>query len=275
MSIVISVIFTVLGGMAAGGIGYLATMVGLREKRKDRHLEEHKNNLKAVSKALDQIWADVWMFVYGADNLKLPKSPFGNEKWVGQIEIKKEAIAMNLPASLSEYSQVIQVGINSALYDDIPAHFQKLSILLQETEQEVSKNGTQILSSLNSLSDIIYKKLEDSDFDFPYNDGNKTVYEKFHDLKNGVYETDYAGSIFNMVLGEDEDNWPNKLRWLKTNNVYDKLKELAEEVGKEFGGNLNKLRDLHDQLFHDIEETKNEIERIDLTTRLKGRCRYL
>ena len=75
MSVITSVVFTVLGGLVAGGVGYFATMVSLREQRKQRHLEDHKNNLKAVSKALDQIWEDIWPFVYGADYLKLPKSP--------------------------------------------------------------------------------------------------------------------------------------------------------------------------------------------------------
>ena len=145
---------------------------------------------------------------------------------------------------------------------------------MQKTEGEVRNNGTQILSLLNSLSEIIYKKLENSDFDFPL-DGNKTVTRKFIDLKNSALESDYAGSIFNIVFGEDEDNWPNKLRLLESNNIYDKFKQFAEEVKIDYGKNLDKLQELHDQISDDIEETKREIERINLTTRLKGRCRYL
>ena len=272
---IITVIFTIVGGLVAGGIGYFATLLDLRAKRKEKHLEDHKNNLNTVSKALDRVWTDVWISVYGADNLKLPRSPFGNYKWIKGIEIEKVPVEMNLPASLSEYSKPIQLGINSALYEDIPAHFTELSRLLQKTEEEVRNNGTQILSLLNSLSEIIYKKLENSDFDFPYWDGNKTVTKKFIDLKNSVLESDYAGSIFNIVFGEDEDNWPNKLRWLESNSIYDKFKQFAQEVKIDYGKNLDKLQELHDQISYDIEETKREIERINLTTRLKGGCRYL
>jgi hypothetical protein len=85
MSFIISAIFAVLGGLAAGEVGYFATTVGLREQRKQRHLEEHKTNLKAVSEVLDKVFREVWMFVYGTDNLKIPKSPFGNERRVSSI----------------------------------------------------------------------------------------------------------------------------------------------------------------------------------------------
>lgn len=52
MNIIESTFFTILGGLVEGGVGYLATMAGLREKRRDRRLEEHKSNLKVVKKPL-------------------------------------------------------------------------------------------------------------------------------------------------------------------------------------------------------------------------------
>ncbi len=58
-------------------------------------------------------------------------------------------------------------------------------------------------------------------------------------------------------------------------NIYDKFKQFAEEVKIDYGKNLDKLQELHDKISYDIEETKKEIERINLTTILKGRCRYL
>ena len=116
MSIITSVIFTVIGGLVAGGVGYFATIVSLREQRKQKHLEEHKNNLNAVSKALDQIWGEVWPFGYGADKLKLPRPLFGNAKWVANLEIKKVPIAMELSNPFSDENRTIQVGIDPILY---------------------------------------------------------------------------------------------------------------------------------------------------------------
>jgi hypothetical protein len=275
MSLIISVIFTIIGGLVAGGVGYFATIVSLRERRKQRHLEDHKNNLKAVSKALDQIWSEVWPFVFGAEDLKLSRPPFGNTKWVTNLEIKKVPIAMELPNPFSGDNRTIQLGIDPILYDDIVAHFSALYQYLDKTEQEVKETGSKILKLLNLLSTHIYEKLESSNIDFPYWDGNKTISKKFTDLKNEVIETDYAGDIFLMVIGEDEDNWPNKVRWLKSNNVYGEIRRLGEEIGNEFGNDLNKLRDLHDLTFQHINGTKEEINKIELTTRLKGRCRYL
>ena len=277
MSSITSAIFTIIGGLIAGGIGYTATIVSIREHRKERHLEEHKNNLKNISKALDRIFEEVWIFVGGADLLKVPRPPFGNEKWVANVEIKKVSFIMDMPGSFSGDSRTVplQVGINNELYDDINAHFQLLDKLLRETEQEVKKNGKRLLELLNSLSSLTYKKMGESDINFPYWDGSKTVLKKFSDLKVDVIEQDYAGSIFLMVVGEDEDNWPNKVRWLRNNNVYDELKRLSGEIKKEFGDNLDQLLGLRGKLVQLINETKEEINRVELTTRLKGRCRYL
>lgn len=96
MSLIVSVIFTIIGGLVAGGVGYFATIVSLKEQRKERHLGGHKTNLKAVSKALDQVFAEAWIFVSGSDQLKLPKPQFGNEKSIAHIEIKNEPIAMDI-----------------------------------------------------------------------------------------------------------------------------------------------------------------------------------
>ncbi|MCL4339969.1 MAG: hypothetical protein JRN37_00580 [Nitrososphaerota archaeon] len=275
MSVITSVVFTVIGGLVAGGVGYFATIVSLREQRKQRHLEDHKNNLSAVSKAIDQISSEVWPFVYGAENLKLPKSPFGNEKRVQNIQIKSEPIAMELTDPYSSDNRIIQVGINRILYDDIQVHFPELHKSLEKTELAVNESGKQILILLNSLSANIYEKLSSSDIDFPYWDGNKTVLKKFTDLKNEVIEMDYAGNIFLIVIGEDEDNWPNKIRWLKNNNIYNEIKRLGEGIRNEFGGELNQLLELRDRIFQHINEAKEEINRIELTTKLKGRCKYL
>ena len=275
MSVITSVVFTVIGGLVAGGVGYFATIVSLREQRKQRHLEDHKNNLSAVSKAIDQISSEVWPFVYGAENLKLPKSPFGNEKRVQNIQIKSEPIAMELTDPYSSDNRIIQVGINRILYDDIQVHFPELHKSLEKTELAVNESGKQILILLNSLSANIYEKLSSSDIDFPYWDGNKTVLKKFTDLKNEVIEMDYAGNIFLIVIGEDEDNWPNKIRWLKNNNIYNEIKRLGEGIRNEFGGELNQLLELRDRIFQHINEAKEEINRIEHTTKLKGRCKYL
>ncbi|MCL4480852.1 MAG: hypothetical protein M1113_05145, partial [Candidatus Thermoplasmatota archaeon] len=105
--------------------------------------------------------------------------------------------------------------------------------------------------------------------------GNKTELKKFSELRNEAIEWDYAGSIFLMVIGEDEDNWPSKVGWLKNNNIYVELKEMADKVKLQFGNQLNQLIALHDRLLKLIDESKNEIEELQLITRLKGKCSYL
>lgn len=276
ISLIESAAFTVLGGLVAGGVGYLAMIVSLREQRRQRHLEEHKSNLKAVGEALDQIFGEVWVFVYGADNLKLPRPPFGNEKRVPNIQIRNEPIALDISNPFSGDGQAIQVGIDTTLFDDVRAHFPELSKMLEETEREVKENGILILKILNSLSEKIYERLEKSDIEFPNLVG--TVPEtnvKFSQLNNEAIDSDYAGSVFLMVIGEDEDNWPNKVRYLKSNGLYDKLKGLSNEIKISSRNDVNQLLKLHDILFQKISEAKSEIEKIEHTTKLKGKCRYI
>lgn len=275
MGLMISVIFTVIGGLAAGLVGYIATIVSLRERRREKHFEEHKNNLQAISKALDHVYAEVWILVGSPDELKLPKSPFGNMKRVTNLEIKNEPIAMELQNAFSAESRPIQMGIDSVLYDDIPAHFSNLHQMLEKTEKAVKDHGAQIIKLLNSISNDIYEKLECSNIEFPPTDGNKNIPEKFCDLNNEIIEMDYAGCIFLILIGEEEDSWPNKVRWLKNNNLYDEFKKLAIEVINELGNYLDQLSELSNNISQDINKAKEEINKIDHMTKLKGRCRYL
>ena len=78
-----------------------------------------------------------------------------------------------------------------------------------------------------------------------------------------------------MVIGEDEGNWPSKVGWSKSNQIYDELKKIAYTVKMKFGDRLNQHLLLHGRLFTLINESKNEIEKLYLITRLKGKCPYL
>jgi hypothetical protein len=275
MSLVETVIFTIIGGLVAGLAGLIGTFTYMGEERKKEHLKEHKNNLEAVSKALDGVFGEIWPFIYGAEDLKLPKSPFGNERRVADIEIKKEPVKMELPNPFSDNHSAIQAGIDTVLYDDISPHFHTLFESLHKTDQEAKNNGVKMLKLLNSFSDLIYKNLNFCEIDFPYQNGNKNEFKKFRDLSHEIYEQEYAGTVFLMAIGEDEGSWPDKARWLKNNNVYDDLKKLANEIKDDNGEMLKQLLEMHKRLLNYIEECKEEIKRIEHTTKLKGKCPYL
>jgi|GEM_PF-3706469 len=80
MSFIETVILTVLGGLVAGLAGYIGTITYLKEERRKEHFKEHKKNLETVSKALDDAFKNIWVFVEGAHHLKLLKSQFWSEK---------------------------------------------------------------------------------------------------------------------------------------------------------------------------------------------------
>ena len=275
MSLIETVVLTVLGGFVAGLVGYIGTIAYLKEERKKVHLKEHKRNLETVSKVLDGIFKDIWIFVERPDDLTLRRSPFGNEKLVASIDIKNEPIPAEIANPFSGNRSVAQVGLDIILYEDISPHFPLLFKLLNKTEQEARNSGVKILRLLNSLSDLIYKKLDACDLDFPYLNGSNTEFKKFRDLRNEIYKQDYASSVFLFVIGEDEDHWPNRCGRLKRYNIYDSLKKLAEEIRDEFGEDLEQLLALRDTLNKYINECKEEINKIEHTTKFKGKCSYL
>ena len=279
-NLTLSVVFTILGGLVAGMVGYVATMVSLREQRKQRHLEEHKENLRSVSKAIDQARDYVWPFVYGGDSLHLPKSPFGNEKKLQNLQIQDVEVVYTSIGGVDSFSQqhnnYVQVGVDIILFEDIPAHFPKLSKLLIETEEDIKKNGIIILRLLNSLSKKIYDKLNNGDIDFPnLNTTSPNEKVKFSELNNESTESNYAGSLFLMVIGEDEENWPSKLRNLRYYGLYDEFKRCSNEIRGDFSSELTNLIDLYSQRNSIVETTKKEIDEIEHSTKLKGKCKYV
>ena len=276
---VTTVILTIIGGLIAGLIGLLTTKVSLRDQRKQMHLKEHKNNLLAVREALDQIRKDVWPLIGSAEELKLPQSPFGNLSLVQNLKIKDVPVIMHQSILSLGRNETFQLGIDSILYDDIPSHFRDLDKLLEKTENKFNKSGSTTLKLLNDLSEIIYNKLNNVDIDFPSipirtEKGFNPTTTKFKYLSDED-KLSNAGYIFLMVIGEDEDKWQNNVERLKNMALYDKLKKLSEEIINEFGGDLNQLRELRDQIFRNINETKEEIDKIEHTTKLKGRSMYI
>jgi len=275
MSLIETVVLTVLGGLVAGLVGYIGTIAYLREERKKEHLKEHKRNLETVSKALDGIFKDIWIFGKDPDVLTVPRPPFGDEKRVANIDIRKEPVPAEIASPFSGNRSVGQAGIDNVLYEDISPHFPQLFRLLNETEKEAKNNGIKILRLLNLLSDLIYKKLDACDLDFPYLDGSNTEFKKFRDFNNEILERDYAGSVFLFVIGEDEDQWSNRCGQLERYNIYDGLKKLAQEIRDELGEDLKQLLGLRNTLIEYISECKEEINKIEHTTKLKGSCSYL
>jgi len=109
MSLIETVVLTALGGLVAGLILYIGTIAYLKEERKKEHLKEHKRNLETVSKALDGIFKDIWIFVEDPDDLTLRRSPFGNEKVAASIDIKNEPIPAEIANPFSGNRSVVQV----------------------------------------------------------------------------------------------------------------------------------------------------------------------
>ena len=71
MGVYLEFIFTVLGGIA-GIVGLFSTYVSLRAHRREKHFEEHKENLRLLESALRQGKRSLWPFTNGAEDIELP-----------------------------------------------------------------------------------------------------------------------------------------------------------------------------------------------------------
>ena len=61
----------------------------------------------------------------------------------------------------------------------------------------------------------------------------------------------------------------------KKYNIYDDLKKLAQEIRDEFEEDLKQLLGRRNTLIEYISECKEEINKIEHKTKLKGSCPYL
>ena len=72
MGVYLEIVFTVLGGLIAGVVGLLSTYISLRAHRREKHLEEHKENLRSLKGALINGKSHLWPFTNGAEDISLP-----------------------------------------------------------------------------------------------------------------------------------------------------------------------------------------------------------
>ena len=72
MGVYLEIIFTVLGGLIAGVVGLSSTSISLRSHRREKHFEEHKENLRDLKGALINGKSQLWPFTGDAENVSGP-----------------------------------------------------------------------------------------------------------------------------------------------------------------------------------------------------------
>ena len=272
MGVYLEIIFTVLGGGIAGVVGLLSTYVSLRAHRREKHFEEHKENLTDLKGALINGKSQLWPFTGGAENVSLSKKYEINSVFVTGINfIINTLVHRDLDDKI--YS------VDKVLYNDIKNHFPLLLDKLVKTDEDIKENARSIFEDLNKISSSIYSHLNKENPDitlmWPNGASNTVNSEPYKLTFNGAldfYQQFVAGDVFLFAIKENERNWPNAINFLKKIGLYNTLKDIGNTVNTEMKNDINEMLGLREKLFSDIDNCINEIENIIHQTKLKGRC---
>lgn len=264
------VISTIGGGFIAGIVGLSSTFISRYLDRRERHLNEHRDNFKIIDRAVTELRNEVWPFHYGAEMLKL-----GNPQYEVRLEsIKYGILGISLfnPPEGNEPAEIIKV--DKDLYRDMGNHFKSLANLIADFEESVKTDGIEISKLLHEISEEIYSEMYESKLSvlkWPFDSGERAL---LGDFKGRVEEQEYAGVIFLLVI-EDERNWPNKRRIYEQYGLYDGLKEIAYKVKNETGGKVQRMNGLMEGLDNLMNESHDLLEKEKHNFKLRGRCEFV
>ncbi len=271
MVVLTSIYAPLIGGLIAGLVGLTATYYSRYLDRKDRHLNDHKENLRIISKALTESINKIWPFHYGAEELKLGNPDYANRNYV----VNPNLLDVQIVSPLPDERAINVMMIDRILYRDMNKHFKELSKALDKYESFVKTKGVFVSNLLYQISVKIYDSMYKSEVEvlgWPFDNGVKIQFKELH---GGPIEQDYAGIIFLFLIGVDELNWVNRVTMLKKYGLYDGLKQLSLEIKVGIEDKISDMLKSLDELNKLKDSCETLIDEELRHHRLKGRCEYI
>ena len=258
----------VIGGV----VGLLSTYISLRAHRREKHLEEHKENLRSLKGALINGKSHLWPFTNGAEDISLPT----------KYEISSvldTGISFIISNLVPVYTEDNVYSVDKVLYKDITNHFPKLFNRLIKTDNNIKENARTIYKELNKISLSIYRNLNKINPDISLMYPNAAPKESSDGISKlrfneaiDYYQYFVAGDVFLFAIKENEDAWPRGIKYLKQIGLYSVFKNIGDAVNNEMKIEIKEMLELQEKLFSDIDSCINEIEKVLHQTKLKGRC---
>lgn len=271
MTIPLSFLGTIIGGFIAGAVGMFSTYLSRRMDRRERHLNEHHDNLKIIDKALVELMNEVWPFHYGAEEVKL-----GNPEFIhGTRQPMHGILGFLLVKQLKNDNAMEVTGVDRVLFGDLENHFHDLAGALYYFDKSIQSEGEELIVKTQQVTEKIYSAMYASDFQvlrWPYESAIKTL---IRDIRGSMEEQDYGGIILNFLIGTDEEYWPNKIRSLKKYDLYDGLKNIADSVRTQVNETMERMLYLKDHLDGQISHGQELIEEEERNLKLRGNCRLI
>lgn len=271
MAVSATVYASILGGVIAGLVGLSATYLSRYLDRRDRHLNDHKENFRIIDKALTESINRIWPFHYGLEELRLGNPEYTNPNFPISLSLLDVRIISPLPDEKSDNVMMI----DRILYRDMNRHFKELSKALEKYQSFVRGKGAEISTLLYQISVKIYYAMYQSELEVLDWASDKGVKTHFKELHGGVVEQDYAGIIFLFLIGEDESAWVNRVNGLKKYGLYEGLKQLSVEIKMGVEDKISEMMGYRNELNELKESCEQRIDEELRHHRLKGRCEYI
>lgn len=276
MGVYLEIIFTMLGGLVAGIVGISSTYISLRAHRTEKHLEEHKENLRLLKSALINSKSRFWPFTDGSKNLSLDKE-------YPVDDILETGINIITNRSVSDPGNGEFYLVDMILYKDIKNHFAALWNKLEKIDRDIKEKGKIVYEDINKISKSVYDKLNKEN---PYiiellsnlngritGYGDEiTVKFRFNDAEDD-YQLYIAGVVFLFAIKDEENSWIKGINSLNYKDSYGVYRDIGNAINSEMNPEINEMLESHKKLFRDIDNCVQEIEIIVHQTKLKGRCK--
>jgi len=239
------VVFTIIGGLVAGFAGLLIEGWRKEIEIRDKHFQDIKHNcLEPILKQLSEL---------------REYYEFRESKYLSLSHIED---LLKSDIHWWEYFS-FKDGPNKAnalLYDDLLNHYIELSQKLDAVQKSFKTDYPKFLQAICNLLRLIEEDTEFQEF--------KKEYERPVISEESFYP---YKAVFFLSLKIDKSNWPNIYSYFKPK--LDKLMELGNKFysTKE----AERVRSMRIDMLNKIDLCIERIKEILLSSKLKGKCRYL
>jgi len=235
---VLNAVYTVLGGLIAGLVGWLLES---RRRRYDAMLKHFDDIKKECLEPLKRELIDL-CGRFGYVEGRLPTYEV--------LDVVSGA-KVNADTRWADYS--FRNVVNRVLYDDLVNHFPSLSKALTELEEDIRVVVPELLKALRVLYTLIHSDKE------------------FAQLKDLQLAPEPIHFIFLVAISVEESQWPLTYREINRQAI-DRL----VRIGEKYRGSreARRVREISESILTKAKRCLNEIEKIMVQTKLRGRCPY-
>ena len=248
----------VAGAVIAGLVGLLAARYERRLVRRERHLEEHKENLGVVAQSLQDLLLRLWPPLSNPENFQPSEglTPDLKAMWDGY--------------SITDYRRIIGqehgyqvLFIDDTLFRDIARHFPGLHAQLAAVDGMARTEGPKLNGLMYGLLDAIFAALR-----------TRTIPPLYPGSE--PFNTSMLAAVtFHLLVGTDTKEWASRYSQLKASPALAEVEGVVKQLKQSFGYHIDETVAARNRVLGEVQNCLNAIADIRHRQGLRGRCAYL